>query len=122
MKTTTIALIVALITLTAHGALAQEANDWHQVAAAVPLGSRIKVQTIDGRRVSGTLMRVDSNELLVKRNTRYPKPAVAVAFADVARIERHKEGGFNVAKAIAIGVASGAGAMVTLILFAMQID
>ena len=63
-----------------------------------------------------------SNELLVKRNTRYPKPAVAVAFADVARIERHKEGGFNVAKAIAIGVESGAGAMVTLILFAMQID
>lgn len=122
MKTTAIVLIFSLLTLTAHSAFAQEANDWQQVAAAVPLGSKIKVQTIDGRRVSGTLMRVDSSELLVKRNSRYPEPAIKVAFADVAKIERHKEGGFNVAKAIAIGVASGAGAMLTLILFAMQLD
>jgi len=122
MKITALALIVSLLTLTAPSAFAQEANDWRQVAAAVPLGSKIKVQTVDGRRISGTLMRVDSTELLVKRDTRYPEPAIAVAFADVARVERHKEGGFNVGKAIAIGVASGAGAMLTLILFAMQLD
>ena len=122
MKITTLALIVSLVTLTAPSAFAQEANDWRQVAAAVPLGSKIKVQTVDGRRISGTLMRVDSTELLVKRDTRYPEPAIKVAFADVARVERHKEGGFNVGKAIAIGVASGAGAMLTLILFAMQLD
>lgn len=122
MKTTAIALIVALLTLAAGTASAQEANDWRQVAGAVPLGSRIKVQTVDGRRISGTLMRVESSEMLVKRNARYPEPAIKVAFTDVARIERHKDGGFNVAKAIAIGVASGAGAMLTLILFAMQLD
>ena len=121
MKTTAIALIVALLTLTG-SASAQEANDWRQVAGTVPLGSRVKVQTVDGRRINGTLMRVDSSEMLLKRNSRYPEPAIKVAFTDVAKIERHKEGGFNVAKAIAIGAAAGAGAMLTLILFAMQLD
>jgi hypothetical protein len=122
MKPTAIALIVSFLTLGAGSVFAQEANDWHQVASTVPLGSRIKVQTVDGHRINGTLMRVESTAMMVKRNTRYPEPAATIPFADVARIERHKEGGFNVAKAIAIGVASGAGAMLTLILFAMQLD
>ena len=100
----------------------QEAADWHKVAEAVPLGTKVKVQTVDGHRISGTLMRVDSAGLLVKRNTRYPEPAASVTFANIAKIERQKEGGVNVAKAIAIGIASGAGAMLTLILFAMQLD
>ena len=122
MKTTAIALIVSFLTLAAGSAFAQEANDWRQVADSVPLGSRVKVQTVDGRRINGTLMRVDSTQMLLKRNSRYPEPAIKVAFTDVAKIERHKDGGFNVAKAIAIGAAAGAGAMVTLILFAMQLD
>jgi small nuclear ribonucleoprotein (snRNP)-like protein len=120
MKTTAIALILSLFTLSS--AWAQESADWRKVADAIELGSKIRVQTTDGRRLTGTLMRVDSKEMLVKRNTRRPEPAITVAFDDVAKLERHKDGGFNVAKAIAIGVASGAGAMLTLILFAMQLD
>jgi small nuclear ribonucleoprotein (snRNP)-like protein len=122
MKTTAIVLIVSLFTLGAGSAWAQESADWRKVADAIELGSKVRVQTTDGRRLTGTLMRVDSKEMLVKRNTRRPEPAITVAFDDVAKLERHKDGGFNVAKAIAIGVASGAGAMLTLILFAMQLD
>ena len=121
MKAIAVVLVVSLFGL-AGNAFCQEAGDWRKIAESVPLGSRIKVQTTDGRRISGTLMRVDSTALLVKQNTRYPEPATSVAFADVAKIERHKEGGFNVAKAIAIGAATGAGAMLTLIIFAMQLD
>jgi small nuclear ribonucleoprotein (snRNP)-like protein len=121
MKATAVVLIVSLFGL-AGSAFCQEAGDWQRVAESVPLGSRVKVQTTDGHRISGTLMRVDSTALLVKQNTRYPEPAIQVAFSDVAKNERHKEGGFNVAKAIAIGVASGAGAMLTMIVFAMQLD
>lgn len=120
MKTIALALILSFFSLgIAH---AQESADWQKVAEAIPLGTRVKVQMVDGKRVSGTLMRVDGSAVSLKRNTRYPEPAVQISFADMAKIERQKEGGFNVAKAIAIGVASGAGAMLTLILFAMQLD
>lgn len=129
MKTTAIALIIALAGVSYFGPgpggttlYAQEAVAWRSVAEAIPLGSKVKVQTLGGKRISGTLMRVDGTGVLVKKNTRYPEPAVAVAFDEVAKLERHKEGGINVAKAIGIGVGAGAGAMLTLILFAMQLD
>jgi hypothetical protein len=121
MRSTAIVLIVSQLTLGAP-AFAQEATSWQRVAEAIPLGSRIKVETLEGKRFSATLMRVDSKEMLVKPNTRRPVPAVPVAFDDVAKIERHKDGGVNVAKAIAIGASAGAGAILTLILFAMQLD
>ena len=54
-----IALIVSLFTLTAGHAFAQEAQQWRKVADAIPLGSKVKIQTLEGKRVSGTLMRVD---------------------------------------------------------------
>jgi small nuclear ribonucleoprotein (snRNP)-like protein len=120
MKTTTIALIMSLF---AFGVVsAQESADWRKVADAVQLGSRVKIQKTDGKQITGTLMRVDSNEMLVKRHSRRPEPAVAVPFDQVGKIERSKEGGFSVGKAIAIGAGAGAGAMLTLILFALQLD
>ena len=100
-----------------------EAAAWRKVSEAIPIGSKVRVQTLEGRRISGTLMRVDGNEVLVKKNTRRPEPAVTVAYADMAKIEREKDGGgFNVGKAIAVGFAAGGGAMLTLILFALQFD
>ena len=69
-----------LFTLIASNAAAQESTDWRKVAEAVPLGTKVKVQTQDGKRVSGTLMRVDDTSVMLKRNTRLPEPAVPVAF------------------------------------------
>ena len=123
MRATAIVLIASLFTFSALPAYAQdEASAWRKVAEAIPVGSKVKVQTYEGKRVSGVLMRADSTEVLVKRNTRHPEPAVAVPYQDVARIEREKDGGFNVGKAVAIGLAAGGGAMLTLILFAVQLD
>jgi small nuclear ribonucleoprotein (snRNP)-like protein len=122
MKITAVTLIVSLLSLLAGTAFAQEADDWHKVADSVTLGSKVRVQTVNGHRISGTLMRVDSNEILVKRSSRYPEPAIKISFTDIVRLERQSNGGSHVAKAIAVGIASGAGAMLTLILFAMQLD
>ena len=123
MRTTAIVLIASLLTFSALPAFAQdEAGAWRTVAEAIPVGSKVKVQTYEGKRVSGVLMRADSTEVLVKRNTRHPEPAVAVPYQDMARLEREKDGGFNVGKAVAIGLAAGGGAMLTLILFAVQLD
>jgi hypothetical protein len=115
-------IVVLIASLFAQSVFAQESADWRKVAESIPLGSKVKVQMLDGDRVSGTLMRVDGSSVSVKKNTRLPEPAVAIPFDDVAKIERSKDGGVNIAKAIAIGAAAGAGAIVTLILFAMQLD
>jgi hypothetical protein len=122
MRTTAIALLVSIMTLGATTVSAQESADWRKVADAVPLGTKIKVQRTNGDRLSGTLMRVDGNEVLVKRDTRRPEPAISIPFDQIAKIERGKDGGFSVGKAIAIGASTGAGAMLTLILFALQLD
>jgi hypothetical protein len=125
MRSTTLALIVSLLAFGATDALAQqtEANAWRQVAEAIPLGSRVKIQTTTGKRVNGTLMRVDGDAVMVKRNTRRPEPAIVVPFDQVATLEREQKGdSMNIGKAIAISVATGAGIVLSMILFAMQFD
>lgn len=129
MRTTALVIIVTILS----GGMADvfaarlqapvEAAAWKGVAGAIPLGSRVKVQTVDGKRVSGTLMQVNDGGVLVKRNSRLPEPAVSIAFADLSRLERDRgNGGFNVAKAIGIAVAAGAGVVLTLFAIALQFD
>jgi small nuclear ribonucleoprotein (snRNP)-like protein len=100
----------------------QEADAWRRVAESIPLGSKVKVETFEGKRFNGTLMRVDGNQILVKRNTRRPEPAVAVMFDDVSKLERDQKGGSNLAKAAVIGLATGAGVIFSLFLIALQFD
>lgn len=122
MKTTVLAIIISLLTLSS-SAFAQEANDWHTVANAIPLGSKVKVRTINGDRYSGTLMRVDDSSVMVKRSARVPEPALTVTFDRVANLERdHGSGGFSWGKALAVGVGTGVGAILTMLVIALQID
>jgi hypothetical protein len=120
MKTVCIALILSLLAVGA--AHAQEGDDWHHVANAIPLGSRVKIQTLDGKRMSGTLMRVDGESVSIKRNARMPEAAVTVAFDRISNLERDHGGGVSLIKAIAAGAGVGAGVILTLIVFAMQLD
>ena len=100
-----------------------EAAAWKDVAGAIPLGSRVKAHTVEGRRITGTLMQVSDGAVLVKRNTRLPEPAVSIAFADLSRLERdHGNGGINIAKAVAIAVGAGAGVVFTIFMIALQFD
>lgn len=121
MRTAAIALITSLLMPTS--AFAQEADAWRKVAESIPLGSKVKVQTYEGRRFSGTLMRVDGKEILVKKNTRRPEPAVAIVFDDISTLEREqKNGSSSIGKAIAVGLATGTGVILSLFLIALQFD
>ncbi len=125
MRSTATALIVSILALGVGETYAQQQSEavaWRQVAEAIPLGSKVKIQTTENKRVNGTLMRVDSTSVMVKRNTRHPEPAVAVTFDTIARLEHDKGGGMNIGKAMAIGFATGAGVIVTMSLFALQFD
>ena len=85
-----------------------------ETAAAIPLGSRVKLRTHSGRRLTATLMAVDADRIVVKRDARVPEPAVAIAFTDLAELRRDEKTGFTIAKALGVGLAAGVGAMLTL--------
>ena len=120
MKTIAIALIVSF--LTASIVSAQDAAAWRKVADAIPLGSKVKVQRIDGTRVTGTLMRADDTGVTVKKNTRFPEPAVVVSYDLIANLERDHGGGMSWGKAIGLGLAGGASAILTILVIALQWD
>jgi hypothetical protein len=99
-----------------------EAKAWREVADEIPLGSRVKVQTTDGKRVTATLMRVSDEGLLLKKNTRIVEPAIAVGFDALSRLERDTGGGgVSIGKAIGIGIAAGAGAILTMFAIAFSL-
>ena len=124
MRSTALALIISVFAIGIADSSAQpaEAMAWRKVAEAIPLGSKVKIQTPEGKRFSGTLMRVDSTSVLVKRNTRRPEPAISIAFDDMARLEHDKGGGMHLGKALAIGAATGAGIILTMFAIALQLD
>ena len=128
MKTTAIALIVSLFALTQPtfaadaASVGQELETWRRVAEAIPLGTKVRIQTIEGKRVSGTLMRVDTTSVMVKKHTRMPEPAVLVPFDTVSSIEKDTGSNVNVAKAILIGAGVGAGVLLSMFAIALQLD
>jgi small nuclear ribonucleoprotein (snRNP)-like protein len=119
MKKIAIGLIVAMLTAT--NVFGQEAQTWRKVAEAIPLGTKVEIQTLDGRKVKGTLMRVDETSVLVKKNSRIPEAPVQVTFEQTASIEK-SGGGMSWGKAIGIGVATGASAILTIFVIALQLD
>ena len=128
MKSIAMVLVVSLGTwglgLGAWGTTlhAQEAQLWRKVADAIPLGAKVKIQTIEGKRVSGTLMRVDDAAVTVKKSTRIPEAAVVVSYDAISNIERDHGNGMGWAKAIGVGLAAGASAIATIFVIALQWD
>jgi len=122
--TVVVTLVLAVPLAHAQNALGRDAeiSAFRQLAAGIPAGSRIKVRTTDGRRLTATLLAVEAERVVVKRLSRVPEPAVAVAFADLAELRREERAGFSVGKAIGIGLAAGVGAILTLFVIAMSID
>jgi hypothetical protein len=122
MRITSLALIISLFSVTASNAFGQEAVVWRDVAVAIPLGTKVKVQTLDGKRVAGTLVRVEERALQVKRDARRPEAATVIAFDRISNIEKVNGGGMTWAKAVGIGLGVGAGAILTIFVIALQLD
>ena len=125
---TSLIVIVAILGAPAATRAAQplpqeaEAAAFKQLAAGIPLGSRIKVQSRDGRRLTATLMSITDEAIVVKRESRVPEAAVSIPFTELTRLHLEEKSGFSVAKAIGIGLAAGVGAILTLFAIAVSID
>lgn len=100
---------------------AVEAKALQDMASAIPLGSRVKAQTTEGRRVSGTIMSVTADAVVIKKRTRLPEPAVTIPFAELAHLELQGNEGMSVGKVVGVGLAAGAGAILTLFAIAMAL-
>lgn len=119
MRLMAITLIFTLGTL---GLQAQEGAAWRKVADGIPLGSKVKIQTLEGRRLSGILMQADDRAVMIKKNTRTPEGAVVVTYDRIANLEREHGGGMTWGKAIGLGIGAGAGAILTILVIALQLD
>lgn len=140
-----LAVVVAFVVpppVTAAQDLTAEAQQaaFKQLAEGIPLGTRVEVRTrecpsadlraagasvadprICGRRLNATLVAVEADRIVVQRNSRVPEPAMAIALEDLTKLERASTGGFSTAKAVAIGLAAGVGAILTLFAIAVAI-
>jgi hypothetical protein len=121
----TIVVTLGLQTLAAGQRIAApdvEIKALQEMAAAIPPGTRVKLQLTTGKRLTATLMSADADGIIVKRHTRFPEPAVAIHFNELARLERDQGGGVGLGKAIGIGLSVGAGAILTLFAIAFAVS
>jgi hypothetical protein len=129
MKHVVALIVAAAVLLTpslghAQQALAagDEAAAFRQLAASMPLGSRVKVESRDGRRVTATLMAADATAIVIKRESRVPESAISIPYDQLTRLQLDPKNGFSMGKAIGIGLAAGVGAILTIFAIAVSID
>ena len=89
----------------------------------LPAGTRVRVHLADGRRQRGTLMNATAELVIIQPRTRIPEPAMQIPLDRVLAVDVETGNG-NVAKAIGIGIAAGAGTFcgIFLILAAIYAD
>jgi len=85
----------------------------------LPIGTKVRVSVAGGDIVRGTLMKASDESVTVLRRTRIPEPPVDIPVAKVRGIE--PETSDSVARAVGIGVATGAAAGLGVFLLLLAI-
>ena len=135
MRTAVYGLILALSTVgcaargaTPQGAAPPSAVPWgeaervavlRQYVERLPVGGRVRVQTVDGARWSATLLSADHERVVLQPRGRLTEPARAIPIASLQLIEPESQSGNSqLLKAVAVGVATGAATFVTMLMIA----
>jgi len=84
-----------------------------ELVRSIQAGSRIRLETVQGRTLRGTLVHATEDEVFVERNTRLPVPIEKVPVADIARVTLDNPSSNS--KLVAIGAAIGAGAAIGVV-------
>lgn len=96
--------------------LAPPQPEWvKDYAAAIPLGSPVRVSRFDESTIRGDLIAVTNTTIVLQKRTRLPEAPVSVPMQRIRSVEVERPSG-NLAKAIAIGAAAGAGAALGLLM------
>jgi len=87
-----------------------------------PPGTAVRVERATGSAVRGTLIKASDTAVFIQPGTRIPEAAVEVPITDILTLTPEAgHGGSIVAKAIAAGVAAGAGAALAVFLVLVSI-
>jgi hypothetical protein len=116
MKTIVSSGLLLSLLVTAPARAQVPADVWRTFAQQIDVGSEMNVRLQDGTRFRATLVGVRDDAVLLQPKTRVTVPVQAVPYADIASLERRKAGGAGAAKAAAIGVASGVGSFLAIML------
>jgi hypothetical protein len=89
----------------------------------LPVGSKVRVNLASGESLHGTLMKRDSDPIVVQRRARIPETPIEIPIKDILAVEL-ENGGSNTARTVAIGagVAVGATLAVLMLLAAIFSD
>lgn len=85
-----------------------------QYVQKLPVGSWVRVDTVEGRTLRGTLMQTTDDHIVVQRNTRVAVAPESIRMSDVARVMLEPVSSSN-GKLMAIGAAIGAGAAIGIV-------
>ena len=97
-------------------AAAQVAADvWRSFAEKIDVGTELNVTLQDGTRFRAMLVGTRDDAVLLQPKTRIAVPVQAVSYGVIASMERRKAGA-GAGKAAAIGVASGVGTFLGMLL------
>ena len=124
MKRTTAGILTAILVLHSSHAVfgqvqasptTQTSNVAREFVRRLPVGTNIKLRLDDGATVTGTLMAVEDDAIIVKRRTRTPEPPINLTLNRI--VDADVQRGSGLGKGIAIGAAVGAGATFGVLLF-----
>ncbi len=135
MRTVVSALILAFSTVgcaarstTPHRGAPQGDTAWgeaervavlRQYVERLPVGGRVRVETVNGERWSATLLSVDDERVVLQPRGRLTEPARAIPIASLQLIEPDTHNGNSqLVKAVAVGVATGAATFVAMLMIA----
>jgi hypothetical protein len=85
----------------------------------LPIGSLVKVTPTQGRSFKAILMVVDDEAIVVKPKTRVPRPERRLALTELEFVEPVERN--NTAKSVGIGLATGIGTFLAMILITFAI-
>jgi hypothetical protein len=92
---------------------------WRDFARQVEVGSELRVRLRDGQRFSAMIVSAAEDAVLLQPKTRRPVDVQRVAYSEIESLERRKQGGMTVAKAVGIGAGIGAGVFFGFLLMAV---
>jgi hypothetical protein len=108
------ALFASLAPVHAQTVVPMSPDYWRQYTQRLPIGSAVRVRTIDGQTLTAVLTVVDDVGIVVQPKTRVPEEPRRIPFTDLAQVEL--KSGSSVGKAVAIGAATGAATFLGILL------
>jgi hypothetical protein len=93
----------------------RDPEDWRRYIANLPVGTTLTIDLADGARVTGVILGVEQDEVIVQPKTRLPSPVRRIRFDTIVALAPQSTG-LDTGKAIAIGAATGAASFLALFL------